>query len=266
MVISRTTESQNIWLVDFDRETSDLLTAGEGDQFWAVWTPEGDNIIFNWFRGSDLELWLQPIDRSRPPRKISDEPDLLHVPMDITPEGETVFLGVAEGLNSRISLHALDLGGDGKSRPLLTEDANVIQAKISPDGSLLAYASDRTDRYEVYVQPYPNLRTTVRVSPNGGQEPLWSPSGDRLYYRSDNGSQIFAVDIVDRDPLRLGKEKLLVEGRFLPGIRWGRRWDIDPGGERFLVLNVTSSESPKGIRVVRNWFTELEQLVPTEKN
>jgi Tol biopolymer transport system component len=248
--------------MDLERETNDPVTGGGGNQYWAVWTPDGGSLIFNWFRDSELELWLQPIDRSRPPERLSDEPGLLHVPMDMTPDGTTVLVGVAKGLNSTVALHALELGEGGTSRPLMATDANVIQAKISPDGGLLAYASDRTDRYEVYVQPYPDLGTTVRVSPNGGQEPLWSPSGNRLYYRSLNGSQIFAVDLLDRDPLRLGKEGLVIEGQFLPGIKWGRKWDIDPDGKRFLVLEVNPSEPPEGIRVVRNWFAELEQLVP----
>ncbi len=265
VIVTRTTELQNVWLVDLERETNDPVTAGDGNQYWAVWTPDGDSVIFNWLLGSDLELWLQPIDRSRAPEQLSHEPGLLHVPMDITPDGTTVLLGVAESLNSRMALHTLELGAGGKSRPLLAPDANVIQAKISPDGRFLAYTSDRTDRYEVYVQPYPDVGSTVRVSPNGGQEPLWSPSGDRLYYRSLNGSRIFAVDLLERDPLRLGKEGLVIEGHFLPGIKWGRTWDIDPDGKRFLVLAVKPSEPPEGIRVVRNWFTELEQLVPTGK-
>jgi len=115
----------------------------------------------------------------------------------------------------------------------------------------------------VYVQSFPDMGATIRVSPNGGQEPLWSPSGDRLYYRSENGRSVFAVDALGGDPLRFGREELLFEGNFAPGIRWGRNWDIHPDGKRFLMLPLESAQSPGEIRVVVNWFAELERLVPS---
>jgi len=144
-----------------------------------------------------------------------------------------------------------------------TSDADEIQAKLSPDERWVAYASDLSGRLEVYVQPFPNLGATIRVSPNGGQEPLWSPSGDRLYYRSITGRRVFAVDVLDEEPLRFGREELLFEGDFTTGIRWGRKWDIHPDGDRFLMLRVDYPAAPEGIRVVANWFGELERLVPS---
>ena len=184
--------------------------------------------------------------------------------MDITQDGRTVFVGVTSGLNEIIDLHVLDLDGDDSTRELLATGGHTVQAKLSPDGKLLAYSSDHTGRFEVYVQPYPDLGATVRVSPNGGQEPLWSPAGDCIYYRSLNGSRVMAVDVLGRNPLQLGAESLLMEGDFAPGIRWGRKWDIHPAGDRFLVLQVEDIDPPREIRVVRNWFTELERLVPTQ--
>ena len=113
------------------------------------------------------------------------------------------------------------------------------------------------------MQPFPNLGATIRVSPNGGHEPLWSPSGDRLYYRSANGRRIFAVDVLSGEPLRFGREELLFEGNFMPGVFFGSQWDIHPDGDRFLMLQIEHQEPAEGIRVVTNWFAELERLVPT---
>ena len=116
---------------------------------------------------------------------------------------------------------------------------------------------------EIYVQRFPDLGATVRVSPNGGVAPLWSPSGDRLYYRSENGRRVFAVDVTNRDPIQFGGEKLLFEGRFEPDIPWGRKWDIHPDGDRFLMLQIGSPEPVEWIRVVKNWLPELEKVVPS---
>jgi hypothetical protein len=99
-------------------------------------------------------------------------------------------------------------------------------------------------------------------SANGGTEPLWSPKGDRLYYRSEAGTRVYAVDVVRTDPLRFGQETLLFDGSFAPPIKWGRKWDIHPDGDRFLMLEHENMDPVEGIRVVTNWFTELERLVP----
>ena len=89
-------------------------------------------------------------------------------------------------------------------------------------------------------------------------------SGDRLYYRSIDGREVFAVDVLSGEPLRFGLEELLFEGDFDPGIRWGSKWDIHPDGDRFLMLQLEHPENPREIRVVSNWFAELERLVPTD--
>ena len=114
------------------------------------------------------------------------------------------------------------------------------------------------------MQPFPKLGAIVRVSPKGGHEPLWSPSGDRLYYRSVDGTSVFAVDVLSQDPLRFGREEFLFEGDFDGGVVFGRKWDIHPDGDRFLMLQIEHPEVPPGIRVVTNWTTELERLVPTK--
>jgi hypothetical protein len=74
---------------------------------------------------------------------------------------------------------------------------------------------------------------------------------------------MYAVEVSEGDTLQLGKEELLFEGDFALGMRWGRQWDIHPDGEQFLIMQETANpDPPDGIRIVRNWFAELERLVP----
>ena len=172
----------------------------------------------------------------------------------------------AIGANADFDIHLLRLD-DGPTTvpvPLLATSAQEIYPALSPDERWLAYVSDVSGSFEVYVQPFPNLGATVRVSPHGGVEPIWSPSGDRLYYRSPNGRRVFAADVISGDPLRFGPEELLFEGSFEPGVKWGSKWDILPDGEKFLMLQASYPDPPDGIRVIVNWFDELERLVPTE--
>jgi hypothetical protein len=175
-----------------------------------------------------------------------------------------LIFGSADGPDDDLDLHLLHLDAESTTVPLLDSEADEVHPALSPDDQWFAYTSDITGRLEVYIQRFPNLGGTIRISSNGGQEPQWSPSGDRLYYRSINGREVFAVDVLGGDPLRFGREELLFEGDFEPGIRWGAKWDIHPDGDRFLMLQIEHPENPKEIRVVINWFAELERLVPTD--
>jgi hypothetical protein len=163
-----------------------------------------------------------------------------------------------------MNLYLLHLDGESATEPLLATDFNEIHPALSPDDRWLAYASDVTGKYEVYVQPFPDLGATIRVSPKGGHEPVWSPSGDRLYYRSLDGRQAFAVEVRSDGPVSVGKEELLFEGDFAPGIRWGSKWDIHPEGDRFLMLQLDHPKPVEGIRVVVNGLAEASRSTPQD--
>jgi serine/threonine protein kinase len=263
LLLSRQGKTRDFWLAEPDRGVMSPITGDEGEEYWGIWTPDGTGMVFNSLRGDKfVNIWLQPVDRSSPATRLTNAP-FHQPPADITRDGRSVVFGSAGEMGENLDVNLLNLDGR-KTTALLDSDADEIQPKLSPDERWLAYASDVTGRREVYAKSFPDMGATVRVSPNGGQEPLWSPSGDRLYYRSQNGRQVFAVDVIG-DPLRFGREVLLFEGTFTPGIRWGRKWDIHPAGDRFLMLPLESAQSPKEIRVVVNLFGELERLVPSNR-
>jgi Tol biopolymer transport system component len=264
LLLSRQTQSRSVWLYDLDRAVVGPVTNDEGNQFWAIWTPDGKGMIYNSQQGGEpVNLWMQPIDRSSPPTRLTTAP-VYHLPLDMTRDGRTVIFLSRAGVGDTFEIHTLDLEGEPTAAPLITTKADECLVTLAPDERWIAYASDVSGRLEVFVQPFPDLGRTIRVSPNGGTEPLWSPSGDRLYYRSESGRRVYAVDVLDTDPLRFGTEKLLFENSFAPGIRWGPKWDIHPDGDRFVMLQLESTEPVEGIRVVTNWFAELERLVPTD--
>jgi serine/threonine-protein kinase len=264
-LVSSQTGSRSLWLYDLGRGVVGPVTGDESNEFWAIWTPDGKGIVFNSQRGGDpANLWMQPGDRSSPPTQLATAWGEAHqLPADMTRDGRTVIFVSNSGIEGNFDVHLLHLDGGLTISPLMETSADEIHPKLSPDNRWLAYSSNVSGRLEIYVEPYPGLGATVRVSPNGGVEPLWSPSGDRLYYRSENGRRVFGVDVLGRDPLQFGAEELLFDGSFTPSIKWARKWDIHPDGDRFLMLQFESPEPVEGIRVVTNWFSELERFVPT---
>jgi Tol biopolymer transport system component len=148
--------------------------------------------------------------------------------------------------------------GDHKVQPFLRTQFNEASPRFSPDGHWLAYISDESGRYEIYVQPYPGPGGKWQISTEGGTEPVWNPNGRELFYRS--GDKMMAVEIATQPDFSMGKPRVLFEGQYLPTARASPNYDISPDGQRFLMLKANEQASaPTQINVVLNWFEELKQ-------
>ena len=149
---------------------------------------------------------------------------------------------------------------------------NERNAEISPDGKWLAYQSDASGRYEIYVQPFPDVETSrQQVSTSGATRPLWGPDGRELFYVTE--AAVMGVAVETRGGFAPGAPALVVEGQYYgtaSGNRPGRSYDISLDGQRFLMIKEgvpdTTDDPFAGltqIHVVLNWFSELQARVPT---
>ena len=150
---------------------------------------------------------------------------------------------------------------DGKPQPFVLSTSNATSPRFSPDGRWIAYASDESGRYEIYVRPYPGPGGKWQISTAGGMEPVWNPKGRELFYR--NGNEMMAVDVITEGTFSAGKPKMLFEGSYVRTPRSFPDYDVSPDGQRFLMLKANEqSQAPAQINVVLNWFEELKQKVP----
>ena len=150
---------------------------------------------------------------------------------------------------------------DRKALPFLRTSANESAPKLSPDGRWLAYSSDESGRWEIYVQPYPGPGGKWQISTDGGMEPVWNRNGRELFYR--NGNKMMAVEVTTQPAFSAGKPKVLFEGAYLPTPATFPNYDVSPDGRRFLMLKAAGQEqAATQINVVLNWFEELKRRVP----
>jgi eukaryotic-like serine/threonine-protein kinase len=157
---------------------------------------------------------------------------------------------------------------DAKPQPFLHSQFSKAKPQFSPDGRWVAYQSDETGRYEVYVTPYPGPGGKVHVSNEGGTTPRWARNGRELFYR--NGDKMMAVDIPMTPAFRAGTPKLLFEGHYFGGgvfDHLGASYDVAPDGKRFLMVKPATGQNAQAsqLHVVVNWFEELRRRVPAEK-
>ena len=160
-------------------------------------------------------------------------------------------------------IYELSLRGDPTPRPLLKTPAYEGGPQLSPDGRWLAYASDESGRYEIYVQPYPGPSGKWQISTEGGTEPVWNRNGHELFYRS--GNKMMTVDIATQPSFATGKPKVLFAGQYVPTPVTFPNYDVSPDGQRFLMLKASdqAQAAPTQINVVLNWFEELKRRVPS---
>lgn len=177
-----------------------------------------------------------------------------------------------EGLDARIARGAIPFD---EALPIARQIAEALEAAherapynagastFSPDGHSLAYVSDESGRFEVYVRPYPGPGGRVQVSTGGGIEPLWSPNGRELFFR--NGDDFLAVEIAKGAILEGGRPRVLFSRRNPPGgsgIRYdvNAQYAVSPDGQRFLMSKPDAVKGPGPVpRLVVNWFEELKQ-------
>ena len=161
----------------------------------------------------------------------------------------------------------LPLQGDRKPLPLLRTEFDELDGRFSPDGHWVAYVSNESGRYEVYVRPFApdplpqgisNAGVKWLISGNGGTSPMWRQDGKELYYIDLDG-KLIAVTISAGSGFQAGVPKVLFQappvGAQKPGMA---RWAPSPDGKRFLFL-VPEKQEAAPLTVVLNWQAGLKK-------
>ena len=131
---------------------------------------------------------------------------------------------------------------------------------MSPDGRWLAYQSNESTRYEVYVRDLQGTGGRWQVSNGGGEEPHWSANGRELYFRSETRLLVSSVEL--QPTFRPGTPSVLFQGIYNMRSDSGLSFDVDPKSGRFVMIRRAASGANQArVRLVLNWFQELKQLV-----
>jgi Tol biopolymer transport system component len=136
---------------------------------------------------------------------------------------------------------------DGQVTPLRVTSANETEGRFSADGTRVAYASDESGRYEVYVQSYPGGANRTLVSSGGGFQPRWSRDGRELFYVT--GDAIMGVDV--RADGSVGSPRRIID-RSNYFIKF-ESYDVSPDGKRFLMIHRDEGSVPRLLNVILNW-------------
>jgi len=253
----------DIWTWDLNRENLTRLTFGAGQDRFPLWSPDGVHIAYHSQPDDGNGLFWSAADGTGPAERLADGVQIF--PSSFVPDGSGILAyGDSTGSNTNDDIVLVRLDESREVVPLLHTTFGEVMPNVSPDGRWLAYSSNESGNFEVYVRSFPNVDSGGRwqVSTDGGDQPLWSRDGRELFYR--NGDAMMVVP-VETDPTFVpGRPQILFTGDFAaaPG---GRTYDVSADGQRFLMLKESrETSSTAKIIVVESWFEELKRLVPRE--
>jgi tRNA A-37 threonylcarbamoyl transferase component Bud32 len=147
--------------------------------------------------------------------------------------------------------------GDTTLVPLVDGPATEGDAAVSPDGRWLAYTSDESGAFEIYVRPFPAASSARwQVSSNGGTDPVWSRNGRELFYISGQNEMMRVVVAPGQAFTMAPPERLFPTGVYTPIVPVPA-FDVSPDGTRFLMLRETTASERNELIVVQNWTEEM---------
>jgi len=246
----------DIRLLDIERGVLTRFTSDPADDVWPVWSRDGKNIVFSSNRKGQLDLYLKAIGETGSEQSLLATPDH-KVANDWSPDGR-FLLYTSIDAKVDVSLWVLPLDGERKPFKAVQTDFNAGWAQFSPDGKWIAYASNESERWEIYVQRFPGPGPRSIVSTGGGVMARWRPDGKELFY-------IALDDRLTAVPIRFASGGQTIEagtptplfatrvGGALAQTDVNPPYVVAPDGQRFLMSTVVDDANTSPITVILNW-------------
>jgi serine/threonine-protein kinase len=219
---------EDIWIHDLARGTTSRLTFDGQRNNDPVWNPDGTSVAFSRdFAAKDL--YVLSAEGGDPAPVVAQ--DGHQWTTDWSPDGRHV---VFTNVTANADIWVAPLTGEGEPRAFFATRYEEGGGRISPNGRWLAYHSDESGQLEVYVQTFPAPGNKRLISTGGGQDPIWGPNGQELFYWNPQG-QLIATQLTAGDDIAVGRRDVLF--RFPGYLFFGNaQYDVHPDGQRFVIV------------------------------
>lgn len=226
--------------------------------FWPRWTPDGRRVTYG--SGYGTIAWKPVLEEAEEEiilRGKNPMPSSWHINGDVL-----IFEQFVAGRGSDI--YELSLGGEPKV--IVGSEADERFARLSPDGKWLAYSSNETGQFEVYIRPYPSNQRGQPVTVDGGDQPVWSSDGRRIYYLNANRLMVVPVNLSPE--LEIGNPKEILVDLFLTQANlqsYSTHYDVSPDEKYFVMLQGGEKIFTSRYNFILNWSQEVERRLKNTK-
>ncbi len=245
--------TNDVWIHDVARRSLTRFTFG-GNNATPVWSRDGKTIYYSAIEPSGLKstVFRKPADGSRQATPVLELDARVYVRQVDETAGTLLVDALRTIQQSDIERIALTAGGPPR-QALVATTFDETGGSLSPNGRWLAYASDETGRYEIYVR---DVGATTggrwQVSSGGGEEPRWSADGRRLHFRSD--SRFMSATVVAGDAFEASTPAMMFDGAYEMRTDSAVTYSLDAASGRILMIQPVDREaSTDAIQVLLNW-------------
>jgi len=271
-------KQEDVWVDDLGRDAPGRVTHYNSSSVAPVWTPDGRRIAFGSMLGETevartFNLYWQLADGSGALQRLTTSPNA-HTPGSWHPSGK-ILAFTEQARQSHSTLMLLPMEGDERSgwRPgtpsvFLSGAFNLRAPAFSPDGRWMAYLSNQSGKYNVYVRPFPGPGPQTTISTSGGELPTWSRTRHELLYGSTDDGHVMIVNYsVDGDAFHADEPRPWPEAQLKAQRVLVRGFDLHPDGDR-LALFAPGQKGPAPtwdrFDLILNFFDELRRIAPAQ--
>jgi Tol biopolymer transport system component len=253
LAVSRLDEQLNaadIWTVDLSRKVWSRLTSDRSNDASVLWSPDGTRLVFRSNRRGLTDAFQKRPSGSAPEELWFGVGTNL-ITSDWTSDGRFIVFTNTRAV-SGFDIWAWPTAGDTEATLLVRTSLNAVHGRVSPDGRWLAYASDESGQWEVYVQPFPATGEKWHVSARGGSEPRWRRDGRELFFLGSD-MVMMSVDLKN-GPSDAGAAVPLFQTRVpLTGNPYRSNYTVSRDGRRFLVNTSADAGLSAPLTVILDW-------------
>jgi eukaryotic-like serine/threonine-protein kinase len=245
---------EDVWLYDVARGLWIRLTFGQADHRVSTWSSEGSRLVFDSNRKGHYDLY-QKASSGASAEEMVLEDNLNKIPLSWSPD-DRFFLYASQGTSTGNDLFVLPLTGDRKPFPFLQTEFFEGFGQFSPDGRWVAYQSDESGKYEIYVAPFPEPGEKRQISTSGGTVPRWRRDGTEIFYLAPDNKLMTAAVSGKGSTFEVRTVKPLFQTRATGPYN---EYDVAPDGQRFLINTAPEQTSSGAITVVVNWTAGIKK-------
>jgi len=257
----------DIWVYEWQRDTMTRLTFGPARSIYPLWSPDGRYIVFQAPGGM---FWTRS-DGSGNPQPLTQSKNR-QLPYSFSTDGKRLaFYELSPQTQDDIWTVPLESDGTGlragKPEPFLQTTFDERHGAFSPDGRWMAYDSNESGVYQVYVRAFPDKGGKWQISNSGGVYPVWSRNGRELFFRTEVNQIIVASYTVKGDSFVADKPRVWSEKRIV-SVGLLANYDLAPDGKRIVALMPTeTAEGQKAqshVIFLENFFDEVRRRTVTQ--
>lgn len=247
----QTNQNTDVWIYDWQRGTNHRLTFDPAIDSLPVWSPDARQIAFTSSRLENFDIYVKPSDGSQSEEALERDERIDRYSCDWSRDGKYLL----ETHGNDLWLYSF---AEKKSRPFISASA-IKTAKFSPNGKWVAYSSNETGRWEIYVTSFPNANGKWQVSSNGGEQPVWRRDGGELFFMTPD-AKLMATPTQTQSGFDAGSPVPLFQANPPEMVATTERmvYDVSRDGQRFLINSMLPHGEQQPMSVLLNWASHLK--------